>query len=84
MKNKLYVIENSYSDGYSETPFKSKYFRTEKSAREYLEKVIKDGEVINRWDRPEEGILDVVVLAGDYGDETEYYTLVEEIFEEDK
>jgi len=81
---KFYVLENSYSDGYHESQLKSKYFRTLEGAIEYLEKVIEDGEVTKRWNRPSEGILDAVVLAGDYGDEEEYYTLIEETFEEDK
>ena len=81
---KFYIVEHSYSDGYNDSPLKSKYFLTLESAKKYLECVIKGEKIINRWDRPEEGILDAITLEGDYGDETEYYTLVEETFEEDK
>ena len=81
---KFYVLENSCSDGYHDTQMQSRYFRTLESAKKYLEDVIKGEEVIKRWNRPEDNILDAVTLKGSYGDDEEYYTLIEEEFEEDK
>jgi len=81
---KAYVLETTYSDGYDETHLKPLYFRTLEGAKKALEKRIKSANIVDRWDRVSDGIIDFVEIEGDFPDEREYYEINKIIFEEDK